>query len=72
MLEAMLTIFCFVALGWVVCTFIAAVSYARDVSYQPPADLKWGINPRVMRWLIPIIVVGIVAYGYYLKYLGLV
>lgn len=33
---------------------------------------KWGINPRVMRWLIPIVVVGITAYVLYLKYLGLV
>ena len=62
--------------GWTVCwlvyIFAGAVSYARDVSYRPPPELKWAVNPRVMRWLIPIIGVGVCAYVGYLKYLGLI
>ena len=33
---------------------------------------KWAVNPRVMRWLIPLIGVGIAAYLGYLKLLGLI
>ena len=78
MLEAMLVSFFVIGIGWFVCIFIEAVSYARDMNslrsemYPHEANLKWGINPRAMCWLIPIIVVGIAAYVLYLKYLGLI
>ena len=35
-------------------------------------ERKWGINRRVMRWLIPTVIAGIVAYGFYLKLLGVI
>jgi hypothetical protein len=43
-----------------------------DEARQFDRKRKWGINPRAMRWIIPAVVVGIYAYGFYLKYLGLI
>lgn len=72
MLETILIMACGWTVCWLVYVFAGAVSYARAVSYQPPAELKWAINWRVMRWLLPVIGIGICAYVGYLKYLGLI
>lgn len=76
----MLEVLAICVLGGILCqgAFVLLDSAAgpwdlrSDESRQFDRERKWGINPRVMRWLIPIIVVGVVAYGGYLKYLGLV
>ena len=73
MLEAMLIGFCLWGTAWVI--YVAFDSWPGLEAlrgYQPPPELKWAVNPRAMRWLIPIIVVGITAYVLYLKYLGLI
>jgi hypothetical protein len=78
MLEVLVISFFAAGVCWFASIFIGAVSYARDMNslrsemHPEEANLKWGINPRAMRWLIPIVVVGITAYVLYLKYLGLV
>lgn len=71
MIEALLIGF----FAWSVCWFVWHASAAwslREISYRPPAELKWAINWRVMAWLLPIVCLGISAYIAYLKYLELI
>lgn len=72
MIEAVLLAWFMATVCWLIYIFVGAVSYARDVSYRPPPELKWAINWQVMAWLLPIVCLGISAYVAYLKYLDLI
>lgn len=71
MIEAMLIIWFGLGICWLIWHANEAWSL-REISYRPPAELKWAINWQVMAWLLPIIGLGISAYVAYLKYLDLI